>query len=172
MYSRTDLFINCLIDKFWSYITFVVIDSGPPSNLMLTQVNGRRIQTSWTAPSNPVVDYRVFVDDTNVNGNGSIVASGTTTYTTTSQFSAVTTVTIRVRATATYWSEVAMESITVLGKCCFFYIHTCTNILHISYIMITESVHFGYHFNDTNTYFKPFRTHYSNQCVRLVVTVY
>ena len=120
MYSRT---VNCLIDKFWSYITFVVIDSAPPSNLMLTQVNGSNVQASWTAPSNPVVDYRVFVDDTNVNGDGNIVASGTT-YTTTSEFNGDTLLTIRVRATAIYWSEVAMESITVHGKYCFFtYIH-------------------------------------------------
>ena len=48
---------------------------------MLTQVNGRRVQASWTAPSNDVVDYRVFVNGANVNGNGNIVASGTTTYT-------------------------------------------------------------------------------------------
>ena len=123
MYSRTELFINCLIDKFWSYITFVVIDSGPPSNLMLTQVNGRRVQASWTAPSNPVVDYRVFVNGANVNGNGNIVTSGTTTYNTTSQYGADTTVTIRVRATATYWSEVAMETITIRGKCFFTYMH-------------------------------------------------
>ena len=123
MYSRNEL-VSCLIDMFLSYITFVVIDSAPPSNLMLTQVNGRRVQASWTAPSNDVVDYRVFVDDTNVNGDSNIVASGTTTYTTTSQFGADTTVTIRVRATAIYWSEVAMESITVRGKYCFFtYIH-------------------------------------------------
>ena len=88
MYSRTEAFINCLIDKFWSYITFLVIDSGPPSNLMLTQVSGRKVQASWTAPSNDVVDYRVFVNNASVNGNGTTVASGTTTYTTISQFSA------------------------------------------------------------------------------------
>ena len=124
MYSRTELFINCLIDKFWSYITFVVIDSGPPSNLMLTQVNGRRVQASWTAPSNPVVDYRVFVNDGNVNGNGTTAASETTTYTTTSQFGVDTTVTIHVRTTATYWSEVVMGAITVRGRCCYFtYMH-------------------------------------------------
>ena len=119
MYNRTELYINCLIDKFWSYITYVVIDSAPPSNMMLTQVNGSRVQASWTAPSNDVVDYRVFVDDANVNGDGNIVTSGTT-YTTTSEFNGDTLLTIRVRATATYWSEVAMESITVRGKCLFF----------------------------------------------------
>ena len=98
---------------------------------MLTQVNGRRVQASWTAPSNPVVDYRVFVDDTNVNGDGTTVASGTTTYTTTTQFGAGLTVTIRVRATATYWSEVAMESITVRGKYCFFtYIHVPIQLIY------------------------------------------
>ena len=121
--GRTELIVNCLIDKFWSYITFVVIDSGPPSNLMLTQVNGRRVQASWTAPSNPVVDYRVFIDGANVNGNGNIVASGTT-YNTTSQFGADTIVTIRVRATATYWSEVVMASITVHGK---YLLQLCTS---------------------------------------------
>ena len=98
------------------FITFLIIDPGPPSNLMLTQVNGRIVQASWTAPSNPVVDYRVFVNGASVNGNGYIVASGTTTYATTSQFSVGTTVTIRVRATATYWSEVATEDITVRGE--------------------------------------------------------
>ena len=90
---------------------------------MLTQVNGRRVQASWTAPSNPVVDYRVFVNDASVNGDGTTVASGTTTYNTTSQFSSGTAVTIRVRATATYWSEVAMETITIRGKCFFTYMH-------------------------------------------------
>ena len=65
----------------------------------------------------------MFVNDANINGNGNIVASGTTT-STTSQFGADTTVTIRVRATATYWSEVAaIESITVRGKCFFTYMH-------------------------------------------------
>ena len=100
---------------------------------MLTQVNGRRVQASWTAPSNDVVDYRVFVNDASVNGDGNIVASGTTTYTTTSQFGAGTTVTIRVRATATFWSEVVMESITVRGKCCFL------TYMHVP-IVITERV--------------------------------
>ena len=130
-----------------------VIESAPPSNLMLTQVNGRRVQASWTAPSNDVVDYRVFVNDASVNGDGNIVASGTTTYTTTSQFGADATSTIRVRATATYWSEVAMESITVRGKCLFFYIHTYIYQYNL-YIVITESVQnsllFCYHSNDTN----------------------
>ena len=95
---------------------------------MLTQVNGRRVQASWTAPSNDVVDYRVFVNDANVNGNGSIVASGTTTYTTISQFVTNTIVTIRVRATATYWSEVAMESITVVR--CKYFLQLCTIHVH------------------------------------------
>ena len=117
-------FIICLIDKFWSYITFVVIGSDPPSNLILTQVNGRTVKVSWTAPSNDVMEYRVFVNNAYVNGDGNIVASGTTTCITTSQFGAGTTVTIRVRATATFWSEVVMESITVRGKCCFLtYMH-------------------------------------------------
>ena len=110
---------------------FIVIDSAPPSNLMLTQVNGRRVQASWTAPSNPVVDYRLFVDDANVSGDGIIVTSGTTTYTTTSQFNGDMPVTIRVRATATYWSEVILESISVRGKYLLQF-HTCIkNNLHI-----------------------------------------
>ena len=45
------------------------------------KVNGRRVQAFWTAPSNDVVDYRVFVNNANVNGGGNRVASGTT-YTT------------------------------------------------------------------------------------------
>ena len=102
---------------------FLVIDSRPPSDLMLTQVNGRRVQASWTAPSNNVVDYRVFVNDANVNGDGITVASGTT-YTTSNQFNGDTIVTIRVRATATYWSTVVMESITVRGKYLLQF-HTC-----------------------------------------------
>ena len=139
-----ELIVNCLIDQFWSQITCVVIDSAPPSNLMLTQVNGRRVQASWTAPSNPVVDYRVFVNDANVNGNGKIVASGITTYTTISQFVTDTIVTIRVRATATYWSEVAMESIIVRGKyflqICNIHVHT-KNKLHIT--IIVKSVEYS-----------------------------
>ena len=58
----------------------------------------------------------VFVNNANVNGDGTTVASGTTTYRTTAQFSVGTTVTIRVRATATYWSEVVMGTITVRGE--------------------------------------------------------
>ena len=69
------------------------------------------------------MDYRVFVNDANVDGNGTMVASRTTTYTTTSQFGTDTTVTIRLRATATYWSEVATKSIIVRGKY-FLQLHT------------------------------------------------
>ena len=90
---------------------------------MLTQVNDGRVQASWTAPSNPVVDYRVFVNDANVNGDGNIVASGTT-YTTTSEFSVGTIVTIRVRANAVYWSEAALETITVRGE---YLLQLCTS---------------------------------------------
>ena len=77
------------------------------------------------------------MNDPSVNGDGIVVASGTTTLTT-SQFGADTTVTIRVRATATYWSEVAaIESITVRGKCFFPYMHQYNLYM---YIIITGSV--------------------------------
>ena len=80
----------------------------------------------------------MFVNDASVNGDGTTVASGTTTYTTTNQFSVGTTVTIRVRATATYWSEVAaIESITVRGKYFFIYMHQYNLYM---YIIITGSV--------------------------------
>ena len=82
------------------------------------KVNSRRVQASWTAPSNDVVDYRVFVNNANVNGDGNRVASGTI-YTTTSEFSVGATVTICVRATATYWSEVVMPDIIVRGEYLF-----------------------------------------------------
>ena len=91
-------------------------DPGPVTNLILRQVNGRRVEASWTAPSNPLNDYRVFLNSENVNGDGTTVNSGTTTYTT-DEFITNTEVTIHVRATSTeYWSVVTSESITILGE--------------------------------------------------------
>ena len=59
----------------------------------------------------------MFVNDANVDGNGTMVASGTTTYTTTSQFNSSSTVTIHVRATSMqYWSTTSTDAITILGK--------------------------------------------------------
>ena len=62
----------------------------------------------------------MFGNDANVNGDGNIVASGTT-YITTSEFSVGATVTIPVRAT---WSEVVMEDIVVRGE---YLLQLCTS---------------------------------------------
>ena len=94
------------------------------------KVNGRRVQTSWTAPYNDAVDYRVFVNNANVNGDGNRVASGTI-YAITSEFSVGATVTIRVRTTDTYWSEVVMEDIIVRGEYLF---QLCTSIYQKQYV--------------------------------------
>ena len=78
---------------------------------------GTKIKASWTAPSNPVVDYRVFINDEDVNSNGTIVSSVLTTYTTKTKFSLGTTVTLHVRATSNhYWSPVLSRSITIYGN--------------------------------------------------------
>ena len=63
------------------------------------------------------MNYRVFINSENVNGDGTTVNSGTTTYTTTTEHTANTGVTINVRATSPdYWSVVTSESITILGE--------------------------------------------------------
>ena len=95
---------------------FFIVDSAPPSRLRLRLI-GTKIKASWTAPSNPVVDYRVFINDEDVNSNGAIVSSVLTTYTTITTFSHGTTVTLHVRATSNhYWSPVVSRSITVYGN--------------------------------------------------------
>ena len=95
---------------------FFIVDSAPPSNLRLRNI-GTKIEASWTAPSNPVVDYRVFINHENVNSNGRIVASVLTTYITTTTFKHGTTVTVHVRATSNhYWSTVVSSSITIYGN--------------------------------------------------------
>ena len=91
------------------------LDSGPPINLTVTQIRNERVQASWTAPSNPVVDYRVFVNDANINGDGNIVASGTT-YSPNNSFGLNSVVTVRVRTTSIYWSEVALSTLTIHGE--------------------------------------------------------
>ena len=95
---------------------FFIVDSAPPSNLRLRPI-GTKIEASWTAPSNPVVDYRVFINDENVNSNGTIVASVLTTYITNTTFSFGTTVTVHVRATSNhYWSTVVSSSYRFYGN--------------------------------------------------------
>ena len=95
---------------------FTIVDSAPPSNLRLRSI-GTKIEASWTAPSNHVVDYRVFINDENVNSDGRIVASVLTTYIIPkTTFSFETTVTVHVRATSNhYWSTVVSSSITIYG---------------------------------------------------------
>ena len=91
---------------------FFIVDSAPPSRLKLRLI-GTKIKASWTAPLNPVVDYRVFINDEDVNSNGTIVSSVLTTYITNTTFSPGTTVTLHVRATSNhYWSPVISRSIT------------------------------------------------------------
>ena len=95
---------------------FYIVDSAPPSNLRLRDI-GAKIEASWTAPSNPVVDYRVFINVENVNSDGTTVASVLTTYITNTTFSFGSTVTIHVRATSNhYWSTVVSSSITIYGN--------------------------------------------------------
>ena len=97
-------------------IMFFIVDSAPPLRLRLRLI-GTKIKASWTAPSNPVVDYRVFINDEDVNSNGAIVSSVLTTYTTNTTFSLGTTVTLHVRATSNhYWSPVVSRSITINGN--------------------------------------------------------
>ena len=95
---------------------FLIVDSAPPSNLRLRLI-GTKIKASWTAPRKTVVDYRVFINDEDVNSNGTIVSSVLTTYTTDATFSLGTTVTLHVRATSNhYWSPVVSRSITIYGN--------------------------------------------------------
>ena len=78
---------------------------------------GTKIKASWTAPLNPVVDYRVFINDEDVNSNGTIVSSVLTTYITNTTFSPGTNVTLRIRATSNhYWSPVVSRSIITYGN--------------------------------------------------------
>ena len=91
---------------------FFIVDSAPPSNLRLRDI-GTKIEASWTAPLNPVVDYRVFINDEDVNSDGTIVDSVFTTYIINTLLSPGTTVTVHVRATSDhYWSPVVSSSIT------------------------------------------------------------
>ena len=95
---------------------FFIVDSAPPSRLRLRLI-GTKIKASWTAPSNHVVDYRVFINDEDVNSNGIIVSSVLTTYISKTTFSLGTTVTLHVRATSNhYWSPVVSHSITIYGN--------------------------------------------------------
>ena len=102
--------------KLCNNYSFCIVDSAPPSNLRLKDI-GTKIEASWTAPSNPVVDYRVFINDENVNSNGTMVASVLTSYITNTTFSLGTTITLHVRATSNhYWSTVVSSSITIYGN--------------------------------------------------------
>ena len=94
---------------------FFIVDSAPPLNLRLRRV-GTQIEASWTAPSNRVVDYRVFINDEDVNSNGRIVALVLTTYIIPDITLGFETVSVHVRATSNhYWSTVVSSSITFYG---------------------------------------------------------
>ena len=95
---------------------FFIVDSAPPSNLRLRRV-GTQIEASWTAPSNRVVDYRVFINDENVNSDGTIVASVLTTYIIPNiTLGFETNVSVHVRATSNhYWSTVVSSSFLYYG---------------------------------------------------------
>ena len=77
---------------------------------------GTKIKAVWIAPSNPVVDYRVFINDENVNSNGRIVASVLTSYIIKNTFSHGTTVAFNIRATSNhYWSPVETLYLPIYG---------------------------------------------------------
>ena len=93
-----------------------IVDTATPTRLRLRQI-GTKIKASWRAPTNPVVDYRVFINNENVNSNGRIVASALTTYITNTTFSILSTVRVHIRATTKhYWSPEDTTLITIYGN--------------------------------------------------------
>lgn len=73
--------------------------------MILKQIRDWRILATWTAPLNPVVGYRVFVDDEDyIYGDGNLVTVPSYVHSGSRYGGKVT---IRVRAiTHHYWSEV------------------------------------------------------------------
>ncbi len=93
-----------------------VIDPGPPTNIVLTQIGCRRVQVTWTPPAGfPEATYHVYVNRDFVNINGIEVTENS--YATNSLLVNFN-VTIQVRATTgTYLSVPAIsDTLTIRGK--------------------------------------------------------
>ncbi len=98
-------------------VHYYLLDPGPPTNIVLTQISNRRVQATWTPPAGfSGATYRVFVNTMDVNTGGTAVIG--TTHTTGTIDMSTSTVAVRVRAsTGTYFSVPAVsETLTLQGK--------------------------------------------------------
>ncbi len=88
----------------WNYL----LDTGPPTHIVMRQISNKRIQASWTAPAGfPEATYYVYLNTVNVYTGGTEVTG--TTYTT-GTLNVGFSVTVRVRATTgTYLSVPAVS---------------------------------------------------------------
>ncbi len=98
-------------------VLYYLLDPGPPTNIVLSQISNRRVQATWTSPAGfSGATYRVYINTMNVNTGGTEVTNGTTF--TSASFTDGFIVILRIRATTgTYYSVPAVsETFTVRGK--------------------------------------------------------
>jgi len=98
------------------YSNIIQLDSMPPSNLELKQIKDGRVLATWKAPPNPVMDYRVFINNEDYKyGEGHKVTTRSLVYTSSGLGE---TVTFHVIATTHhYWSDaLGPQSIQLTGK--------------------------------------------------------
>ena len=82
--------------------------------MVVKQIRDNRVLVTWNSPPNPVMNYRIFVDDEDINAKGRV--STLPSYVLDSiEFDKR--VTIRVRAQSVhYWSEVLGPKSIIIGR--------------------------------------------------------
>ncbi len=97
-------------------VHYYLLDPGPPTNIVFSQISNRRVRSTWTPPAGfSGATYRVYINTMNVNTGGTAVTG--TTFTSASFVTGLTVI-LRIRATTgTYYSVPAVSgTLTILGK--------------------------------------------------------
>ena len=98
-----------------TFNTYSFVDPARPTNLVLSQVGGQRVQATWTSSLSEAT-FRVYINTADINTGG--VPVNETSYTAANVFPAGSNVTVIVRSTTGTYLSLPSDSasLIIIGK--------------------------------------------------------